>query len=384
LSVTGVSDAHITDEQAVALLDKRIDEAGRRQIDAHLDVCEMCRELVSALAITSASVHLDEPEITLRDFPEGSRTKLDDSQPTAVFASRPPPPGNFVPLDRGDMVAHFRVMRLLGRGAMGEVYLARDTLLGRKVALKLIAPDLLASEKAVRRFLFEARATARFNHPNIVTIHAVGEHGDRPYVALEYVEGENLRERAKRERPALREALRVGLAIAEALAEAHASHLLHRDLKPANVVIGTDGRVRVVDFGLAKAVQAIEEEEEHSTGTSSSTWLVGTPRYMAPEQWEATPVEAAADVWALGVILFELCSGKRPFEANDTVDLLRMVCSEDLAPKLSTVAAVPVKLSQIVSECLSKSPAKRPTAGEVARVLSRCSRRALPWSAAFC
>ncbi|MEQ9322666.1 MAG: serine/threonine-protein kinase, partial [Polyangiaceae bacterium] len=326
-----------------------------------------CRELVGALALTGAPEAESAPDIALDDLTdEGSVTLLRSSSDAS--SSRPSrPPGEGAPLDRGDMVDHFRVMRTLGRGAMGEVYLARDTLLGRKVALKIIAPDLLGSDKAVRRFLFEARATARFNHPNIVTIHAVGEHEGRPWVALEYVEGENLRERARRQQPPLRETLRVGLAVAEALAQAHERGVLHRDLKPANVVIGTDGRIRIVDFGLAKAVQATEEDVEAGVhAISSSTWLVGTPRYMAPEQWEGSNVDGAADIWALGVILFELASGRRPFQAESTVELLRMVCSDAPAPRLATVASVPSRLSQLVGRCLSKEPGDRPTAAEVA------------------
>lgn len=360
----------LSDEQAIALLEKRVDEAARQAIDAHLDQCDECRELVGALALTGAPEAESAPDIALEDLAdEGSVTLLRSS--AGGSSSRPSlPPGQGAPLDRGDMVDHFRVMRTLGRGAMGEVYLARDTLLGRKVALKIIAPDLLGSDKAVRRFLFEARATARFNHPNIVTIHAVGEHEGRPWVALEYVEGENLRERARREQPPLRETLRIGLAMAEALAQAHERGVLHRDLKPANVVIGTDGRIRIVDFGLAKAVQATEDDVEAGVhAISSSTWLVGTPRYMAPEQWEGSNVEGAADIWALGVILFELASGRRPFEADSTVELLRMVCSDRPAPRLASVASVPSKLSQLVGQCLAKEPADRPAAAEVAAAL---------------
>jgi tetratricopeptide (TPR) repeat protein len=358
----------LSDEQAIALLEKRVNEATRQEIDAHLDGCDECRELVGALALTGGPETESAPHIDVLDTPgDGSITLLRSS---ASDARPSDPPSEGAPLHRGDMVDHFRVMRGLGRGAMGEVYLARDTMLGRKVALKIIAPDLLGSEKAVKRFLFEARATARFNHPNIVTIHAVGEHQGRPWVALEYVEGDNLRERARRQRPPLRETLRIGLAIARALGEAHARGVLHRDLKPANVVIGTDGRIRIVDFGLAKAVQATDDDVEAGVhAISSSTWLVGTPRYMAPEQWEGSDVEGSADVWALGVILFELCSGKRPFEAESTVELLRTVCSDQPAPRLATVASVPSKLSQLVASCLAKEPSQRPSAAEVATQL---------------
>ncbi len=383
MTVSHEQDACIDDEQAIALLEKRVDHATRQRIDAHLDGCDACRELVSALAIAGAPEGGSEPEIDLGrlssiDLAEdGSLTMLRDTsaRPPARDSERTQVFGKdakgAAPLEKGDLVAHFRIMRQLGRGAMGEVYVARDTLLGRKVALKVIAPDLLNSEKAVRRFLFEARATARFNHPNIVTIHAVGEHDGRPYVALEYVEGENLRERCQRQRPSLSETLRIGQAVANALAEAHAAGILHRDLKPANVVMGRDGRVRVVDFGLAKAVQALDDDADTGAhGVSSSAWLVGTPRYMAPEQWEGDSVTAAADVWALGTIIFELCSGRRPIHASTTVELLRAVCSSDPVQKLSSVCDVPGKLSQLVADCLEKKPEARPSAEEVARRFS--------------
>ena len=387
----------IDDEQAVALIEGRVDEAARQRIDAHLDGCDPCRELVSALAMTGApeAAALDEPEIEAFDIDgamsdDDSLTQLrgaaiaaalhrarapkgKDPEQTAIFradslAVTTKQTAASAPLERGDMVSHFRVMRQLGRGAMGEVYLARDTMLGRKVALKVIAPDLLGSERAMSRFLFEARATAKFNHPNIVTIHGVGEHKGRPYVALEYVEGENLKDRTLRERPALRETLRIAHAIAAALGEAHDAGILHRDLKPANVVMGSDGRVRVVDFGLAKAVQATDEIEPGASGTSSSTWLVGTPRYMAPEQWQDSEVSGAADVWALGIIVYELVSGARPYEETaGTVELLKAVCSQTPVPRLTDA---PPKLAQLVADCLEKNHEQRPAARDVAARLA--------------
>ncbi len=364
-------EGHISDDEAVALVEKRTSPAERARIDAHLDHCDECRELVAAMAMAGSFEESDGPEVALVDSAglDASVDSLEDSMPTQIYAERPPAPDG-PRLESGDMVAHFRIMRALGRGAMGEVYLARDTMLGRKVALKVVARDLLGSERAMRRFLFEAKATARFNHPNIVTIHAVGKHGDQPFVALEYVEGENLRERAKGEQLPLPEILRIGFAVAEALAEAHTHGILHRDLKPANVIMGADGRVRLLDFGLAKAVHALDEDEPAKTSSSSSTWLVGTPRYMAPEQWRGGAVEGSADVWSLGVILFELCSGGiRPFSARTTIDMLKLVCSPGRAPPLDSVTDVPPKLSELVAACLSKTPSDRPTAREVAAAL---------------
>ena len=162
-------------------------------------------------------------------------------------------------LASGTVIDHFKVIRLLGKGGFGEVYLARDLKLGRKVALKMVHARHLGSEEWVEQFLFEARATARFNHPNIVTVYGVGEHEGRPYVALEYLQGRNLRQWMQERPPTVRETMRIGLAVATALQEAHRHKILHRDLKPENILIPRDGRLRVVDFGLAKVVGEGEE-----------------------------------------------------------------------------------------------------------------------------
>ena len=298
------------------------------------------------------------------------------------------------------MVDHFRVMRLIGRGGMGEVYLARDTRLGRKVALKVINPRFFDSPRAVERFLFEARTTARFNHPNIVTVYAVAEHEERPYVALEYLEGQTLRQRMVEERPSPREVMRTGLAIAEALAEAHRHGVLHQDLKPENVLIPRDGRLRVVDFGLATLLQQTEAlmstlrasalpggpavepagDETRSdlqtlpmepTGPGGPGALRGTPRYMAPEQWMDHALTTAADVWALGVMLYELIAGKHPYRYDSMHHLASLVVSQTPVPRSKAVDSLPADLADLVLRCLSKDPAERPTAETVARSLER-------------
>ena len=172
-------------------------------------------------------------------------------------------------LAEGSRVAGFQILGLLGEGAMGQVYLAQDTALDRRVALKFIKRSVMQGG-GLERFLEEARATASFNHPHIVTIHAIGEHDGRPYLALEYLDGESLRARLAAGPLPMRAALRYGRAVAEAVAEAHRRGLIHADLKPENIVIPSDGRLRVVDFGLAKLAGA------PSNATS------GTPAYMAP------------------------------------------------------------------------------------------------------
>ena len=286
----------------------------------------------------------------------------------------------------GDLVDHFKVVRLVGRGGMGEVYLARDTMLGRKVALKVVKPEMIGDEDAVERFLFEARVTARFSHPHIVAIHAVGEHAGCPYVALEYLEGQTLRERIADQRLGLRETLRIGLAIAEALGEAHSHDILHRDLKPENVLLPRDGRVRVVDFGLAKAIFSHEAEKaetvQHGMSMGSQTafaqqfqtsgqGIAGTPLYMAPEQWLEQECTPATDVWALGVILYELFQGRRPLDAPTVFALCGMVCNMDAASPPLDAEGVPGELGALVDRCLSKEPTARPTTAELVDTLYR-------------
>jgi len=290
---------------------------------------------------------------------------------------RDEPAADAEPIEDGTRVDHFEVMRLLDVGGMGEVYLARDTKLGRRVALKVVHPELLGSEQAMERFLFEAKATARFSHPHIVTIYAVGEHRGRPYLALEYLRGETLRERCAERTLSLSETLRIALAVADALTEAHASGVLHRDLKPENVLIPRDGRVRVLDFGLATSVgdtgwtdsEAPPSSREGLPEVISDRRWKGTPEYMAPEQWLCLESTEAMDVWAIGVILFELVTGSLPFHGDDLRTLCTSVCGTEQAPSLLELSKAPTELSELVARCLAKLPDDRPAAESVAQTL---------------
>ena len=306
-------------------------------------------------------------------------------------------------LTSGDMVDHFRVVRPIDRGGMAEVYLARDTMLGRKVALKVIQPGVFTSNEAADRFLLEARTTAKFNHPNIVTIHTVGQHRGQPYLALEFLEGETLRDRLAQALPGPGECLRWASAIADALAEAHTGGVLHRDLKPANILLAKDGRLRVLDFGLARpmATPAIAEgvdyetaqtvrgpegapaengraslsnteldpDEDLSSPTINTAGTSGTPTYMAPEQWSGRNLSGAADVWALGVILYEMLVGHRPYAGSGALEEVRLSREPDpiAEPALST--AVPSEVVAVMMRCLEKDASKRPSAADVKSVL---------------
>ncbi len=256
------------DDTLLDMVQGRLSRGEARQVEEHLAGCEDCRQLVSALALSVAPAS-------------------DDAAEEAPQAE----PGGEVGLVPGARVDGYQILGRLGRGGMGEVFLARDVKLGRKVALKVIR-DLpgLESREARERFLFEARTTARFSHPHIVTVYGVGEHEGCPYLALEHLEGQSLAQRLEEERPSSRDALRVVLCVAEALAEAHRHGVLHRDLKPANIMIPRDGRARVLDFGLAKAVERPADaaraelvEDDGDLFRSRGDGLRGSPPYMAPE-----------------------------------------------------------------------------------------------------
>jgi len=301
----------------------------------------------------------------------------------------------------GSRIDHFLVVRPIDRGGMAEVYLARDTALGRKVALKVIQPGAFESDDAAERFLLEARTTAQFNHPNIVTIHTVGQHQGQPYLALEFLEGETLRERMRQGDPGPGECLRWVSAIADALSEAHAGGVLHRDLKPENIFLAKDGRLRVLDFGLARPLASLPDEPEldydsgktitpadgdiqtailsSESGTNADSrdlaiaidtaGTSGTPAYMAPEQWFGSELSGAADIWALGIILYELLVGRRPYAGSGILEEMRLVRLPDpvAAPDLPT--AVPDDVAELMMRCLEKDAAKRPAAAEVKSIL---------------
>jgi WD40 repeat protein/serine/threonine protein kinase len=301
---------------------------------------------------------------------------------TTERATVPVSRGKPAPIKPGTEVDHFRIVRLVGHGASGEVYLARDIQLGRKVALKLVRASTFQSEEARNRFLFEAKTTARFNHPHIVTIYAAGQTGDSLYLALEYVPGDSLRQRLENNPPSIRAGLRILHAVASALAEAHRHRVLHRDLKPENILIPKDGRVRVVDFGLAKAMSgAMPESPPNAKGSlvdlpsaptifvSAAAGLRGTPAYMAPEQWRMEEPTPAIDIWALGTIAFELVEGRWPFAGTHLGDLAKTICSPLPAERAKERVDVPRSLVDLITSCLDKQPHNRPSAEELVEQL---------------
>ena len=269
----------------------------------------------------------------------------------------------------GRTLGHYRIESQLGAGGMGVVYRAYDTQLERSVAIKLVGERLLDEPSARDRLLREARTASSLNHPNICTIHEVGEAEGQVYIVMEYVEGRPLGQLLEQARPA-EAVVRYGLQIADALAHAHQRGIVHRDLKTSNVVVSPEGRAKVLDFGLAKRLPT-EGLEEQSTRTSDSLTeagsVIGTLHYLAPELLRGQPADARSDIWALGVLLHELASGELPFQGRTRFEVTHAILGE--APRVLP-AAVPAGLRAVIQRCLAKEPGERyQRAGEVRAAL---------------
>ena len=277
-------------------------------------------------------------------------------------------------LAAGQMVGHYRIERPLASGGMGDVYLADDTRLGRRVALKLLPPHLVRDEGRVRRFRQEAEAVLKLDHPNIVTVFDVGAAEGRHFIASEFVRGETLRERLARGPLPVAEALGVAAQAAEALSAAHAEGVVHRDVKPENVMLRPDGFVKVLDFGLAKLAPEPAPAAGRRAAAAPSVrtnpgLVMGTVGYMSPEQAGGLEVDERTDLWSLGVVLHEMLAGRTPFEGK-TPNHVVVSIMEDEPPPLSHFVEGPAELERIVAKALCKEKAGRyQTAGELARDL---------------
>jgi TolB-like protein/Flp pilus assembly protein TadD/predicted Ser/Thr protein kinase len=279
-------------------------------------------------------------------------------------------------LSAGTMLGPYRITRVIGVGGMGEVYAAVDTRLDRAVAIKVLPEHVAADPDRRKRFEREARAVSSLNHPHIATLHDVGEHGGRYFIVMELVEGRPLDDLLRRGKLPVGEALAYGGQIARALDAAHRSGIVHRDLKPANVII-TNAGAKLLDFGLAKLEDepqapgpAAVTEQRGSPLTTEGT-VLGTAQYMAPEQLEGRVVDARADIFSLGSILYEMLTGQRAFEANSAAGLAAAILAKDPPPLAATLGPqVPQALDHLVSMCLAKKPDDRwQTARDVGKQL---------------
>jgi Tol biopolymer transport system component/serine/threonine protein kinase len=257
----------------------------------------------------------------------------------------------------GQRIASYQIISFIGRGGMGDVYLAEDSRLGRRVALKFLSPSFQNHKDRLRRFEQEARAASALNQPNILTIHEIGEFEGRRFISTEYVEGRTLREEMLLQRLTVGEAMDVVEQIAAALAAAHASTIMHRDIKPENIMLRADGLVKVLDFGLAKLTQpkAVGPEEVTRKNIDTAAGLVmGTVAYMSPEQARGLEVDARTDIWSLGVLLYEMVSGRRPFEGPTPSDILVSVLEREPQPLDISALGISETLEFIISKALTK------------------------------
>src|SRR5262245_17180943 len=261
-------------------------------------------------------------------------------------------------------LSHYRIVSKIGAGGMGQVYLARDTRLDRRVALKLLVDEFNQDPDRMQRFTQEARAASALNHPNIITIHDVGHANGVYFIVMELIDGLTLRQRLSEGLIPLRESLEIARQTAAALAAAHAAGIVHRDIKPENIMLRADGYVKVLDFGLAKligpAAQSVDSAAatlaKHSTEIGV---LLGTVRYMSPEQARGHKVDPRSDIFSLGLVLYEMLAGKSPFEGETIADVIAAILERAPVPLTHYRPDVPERLEQTVFKALCKDREKR-------------------------
>jgi hypothetical protein len=355
-----------------------IEEPEQQALESHLEHCPSCLERLSRVSdedtlvsdLRSGLTHADEPPDALVDQVIRAAVAMEGTQPGTPGGDQPrsastrpadeagiflaPPQGP----DEIGRLAQFRVLRVLGRGGMGLVLLAEDTALQRRVALKVIRPDIASQPGAAARFLREARAAAALRHDHVITIYQVGTAdgptGSVPFLAMELLEGASLETALAQRPPALAEAVRIGREVAEGLAVAHASGLIHRDVKPANIWLeAPGGRVKLLDFGLVRTAHL-------DTPLTAQGVVMGTPDYMAPEQAAQRKVDARADLFSLGCVLYRLCTGRLPFPGSDLMAVLTALASQEPVPVSQINPAVPPALADLIHRLLAKAPADRP------------------------
>jgi serine/threonine protein kinase/tetratricopeptide (TPR) repeat protein len=271
-------------------------------------------------------------------------------------------------LPTGSTLSHYRIVSKIGAGGMGEVYLAEDSRLHRKVALKILPLEMAANQDRMRRFKQEATAAAALNHPNIAHIYEIGDHEGINFIAMEFVDGVTLRAKIHDEKSELRTLLQHLLQVADGLAKAHESGIVHRDLKPDNIMITHDGHTKILDFGLAKLLESRPEHADE-TGEAATAMMpvqhstpgavMGTVGYMSPEQATAKPVDQRSDVFSFGCVLYEAATGHKPFDGDSTFDTLHKIVYDPAPAITDHNPAAPADLQRIIRKCLAKEPAKR-------------------------
>jgi serine/threonine protein kinase len=258
-------------------------------------------------------------------------------------------------------LGRYEILSPIGPGGMGEVYLAEDTRLHRKVALKILPENIAADKERLVRFEREAQAASALNHPNIITIHEIGETDNQMFIATEFIEGKTLREKIEENDLDVYESVKIAEQIAAALSVAHGSHIIHRDIKPENIMIRSDGYVKILDFGLAKLVEKSPtpldaEAETRAQVNTKAGMILGTVAYMSPEQARGKEVDERTDVWSFGVCLYEMLTGKQPFTGETTNDTIAAILTKEPYPFDENL---PSDLQRIIRKSLQKDANKR-------------------------
>jgi serine/threonine protein kinase len=266
----------------------------------------------------------------------------------------------------GQALGHYRIEAKLGEGGMGVVYQAFDTHLDRPVAIKILRADATTSSERQRRFVQEAKAASALNHPNIIHIYDISSSGDTDFIAMEFVAGKTLHQLIAKNDLPLRDTLKYSIQIADALARAHSAGIVHRDLKLANIMIDEDGRVKLLDFGLAKLTEkTLDSEAAAATVTSAAAPLteegsiVGTVAYMSPEQAEGTKVDARSDIFSFGSVLYEMVTGRRPFDGSTKMSTIAAILQKEPPPPGGLAPNLPPELEKIILRCLRKDRDRR-------------------------
>ena len=355
-------------------------------------------EAVMARAPAERSAYLDgacaddprlreEVESLLREHESPAAEDAGESGAREDDARRQREDGNAEVVPGSTTLGSYRILEKLGEGGMGAVYLAKDTRLGRRVALKLLPAHFASDDERVRRFEQEARAASALNHPNILTVHEIAESQGRRFIVTEFVEGRTLRERLLAEgRFALAEALDVCVQVAGALAKAHSSGIVHRDIKPENVMVDEEGHVKVLDFGIAKQLaggRGVDTEAPTNAQVNTAAGVVlGTSTYMSPEQLRGLDLDARTDIWSLGVMLYEMLAGRAPFGAKTYGDLVVAILHDEPQPLSAFCAESSAELDDLIRRTLAKESESRwPSAKELQNEL-RWLRRRLDFNAA--